>query len=151
MAKLNDSRVRPADVCKALLAALEAADGRRRSRKRDQTPDMIGITLKRELLERAVRDNPDPELFEQWLLNSVESCPGPRGAAIAMARSIFDEWKLSRSMPEFNTWLQQGAPSEDAGAGPAVAANRIDEASLRQHSGAPADPPMIHRRPDNRG
>ena len=39
--------VRPAEVCAALLAALEAAEGRRRSRKRDQTPDAIGLAIKR--------------------------------------------------------------------------------------------------------
>ena len=38
---------RPAEVCKALLAALDAADGRRRKRKRDQTPDGIGLAIKR--------------------------------------------------------------------------------------------------------
>ena len=61
--------LRPADVCKALLAALDAADGRRRKRKRDQTPDSIGLSIKRELLEHAVRDDPSPEAFDEWLLN----------------------------------------------------------------------------------
>ena len=61
--------VRPAEVCAALLAALEAAEGRRRSRKRDQTPDAIGLAIKRELLERVVQEDPDPEAFEEWLLH----------------------------------------------------------------------------------
>jgi hypothetical protein len=60
---------RPAEICKALLAALEAADGRRRKRKRDQTPDAIGLSIKRTLLVRAVEDDPNPEAFEEWLLN----------------------------------------------------------------------------------
>ena len=60
--------VRPAEVCAALLAALEAAEGRRRSRKRDQTPDGIGLAIKRELLQRAVQEDPNPEAFEEWLL-----------------------------------------------------------------------------------
>ena len=42
--------LRPADVCRALLAALDASDGRRRKRKRDQTADAIGLALKRTLL-----------------------------------------------------------------------------------------------------
>jgi hypothetical protein len=46
--------LRPADVCKALLAALEASEGRRRKRKRDQTPDMIGLSIKRSLVLPAV-------------------------------------------------------------------------------------------------
>src|SRR5688500_4913591 len=54
-----DVCLRPAQVCRGLLAALDASDGRRRARKRDQTPDAIGLAAKRELLERAVRDDPD--------------------------------------------------------------------------------------------
>ena len=62
----------PADVCRALPAALEAADGRRR--KRDQTPDAFGLSVKRELLTR-----------------------------------------LAHTMGAFRRWLEEGAPSEDAG------------------------------------
>src|SRR2546425_831530 len=45
--------LRPAEICKALLAALEAAEGRTRKRKRDQTPDTIGLSIKRSVLARA--------------------------------------------------------------------------------------------------
>ena len=55
-----------------MLAALEASEGRRRSRKRDQTPDGIGLTFKRELLEQAVSDDPEPEAFEEWLLEYAD-------------------------------------------------------------------------------
>ena len=108
--------VRPAQVCAALLAALEAAEGRRRSRKRDQTPDAIGLAIKRDLLRRAVQEDPDPEVFEAWLLRCIQGCSAPEssGAVTAMARSIFDEWCLAHSMDEFKTWLDRGAPSDDA-------------------------------------
>ena len=46
--------LRPADVCRALLAALDASEGRRQKRKRDQTPDAFGLAVKRDLLRRAV-------------------------------------------------------------------------------------------------
>ena len=105
--------LRPADVCRALLAALDAAEGRRRKRKRDQTPDAIGLTVKRELLEHVVRENPDPEMFESWLLNYSQS-KDPSGSVAAMARSVLDEWRLAHSMGEFRVWLEQGAPSDDA-------------------------------------
>ncbi len=52
--------LRPAQVCSALLAALNASDGRSRARKRDQTPDSIGLALRRELLEQAAREAPAP-------------------------------------------------------------------------------------------
>jgi hypothetical protein len=116
LANMSQSMVRPAEVCAALLAALEAAEGRRRSRKRDQTPDAIGLAIKRDLLQRAVQEDPDPEAFEEWLLRCVQGCSAPEsaGAVSAMARAIFEEWRLAHSLNEFKSWLDQGAPSADA-------------------------------------
>jgi hypothetical protein len=108
--------IRPAALCRFLLAALEASEGRRRSRKRDQTADAIGLSVKRDLLERAVADDPAPEVFEQWLLEYPHTCssPGMQGPALAMGRAVFEEWRLAHSLSEFRTWLEQGAPSDDA-------------------------------------
>ncbi|MBA4263963.1 MAG: type III secretion fhipep protein [Comamonadaceae bacterium] len=105
--------LRPSRVCTALLAALDASEGRSRARKRDQTPDSIGLALRRDLLERAVRDDPEPAAFEQWLLEHVEASPSP-GAARAVARTLFDEWGLAHRMASFAAWLELGAPSDDA-------------------------------------
>jgi hypothetical protein len=107
---------RPAEICKALLSALDAADGRRRKRKRDQTPDQIGLSIKRELLEHAVQDDPNPEAFDEWLLNYPVKYAEPEssGAVSAMARAVLEEWRLAHSLEEFRVWLQQGAPSDDA-------------------------------------
>lgn len=111
--------LRPADVCKALLAALEASEGRRRTRKRDQTPDAIGLAVKRDLLERAVDEDPRPEAFQEWLLNYPLTCKVPElaGPAFAMARAVYDEWRLAHSLGDFRRWLEQGAPSDDTDAG----------------------------------
>jgi len=107
---------RPADICRALLAALDASEGRRRKRKRDQTPDAFGLAVKRELLHRAVEDDPRPEAFEEWLLNYPMTFDAPElaGPASAMARAVFEEWRLAHSLGEFRRWLEQGAPSDDA-------------------------------------
>jgi hypothetical protein len=107
---------RPADVCRALLAALEASEGRRRKRKRDQTPDAFGLAVKRDLLQRAVKDDPQPEAFEEWLLNYPQTCKVRElvGPAHAMARAVFEEWRLAHVLGEFRHWLEQGAPSDDA-------------------------------------
>ena len=114
MENMNHSTLRPAEVCGALLAALEAAEGRRRSRKRDQTPDGIGLAIKRDLLQRAVKDDPNPEGFEEWLLHCAVTCaPESSGAVSAMARAVFDEWRLAHAMSAFKTWLDRGAPSDD--------------------------------------
>jgi hypothetical protein len=110
---------RPAEVCRALLAALEAAEGRRRKRKRDQTPDAFGLAVKRDLLQRVVHDDPAPEAFEAWLLDYPLTCEAPElaGPAFAMARAVFEEWRLAHTLGEFRHWLEQGAPSEDASDG----------------------------------
>jgi hypothetical protein len=117
MTKDSTDPLRPADVCRALLAALEASEGRRRKRKRDQTPDVLGLSLKRDLLQRAVEEDPRPEAFEEWLLNYPSTCRQPElaGPALAMARSVFEDWRLAHASPDFRRWLADGAPSDDAG------------------------------------
>lgn len=109
------SVVRPADVCRGLLAALEAAEGRRRRRKRDTRPDAIGLGIKRDLLAQAVRDDPSPDDFEGWLLEHCLAADGTAsvGAVRAMATDILAEWQLASVSPEFRDWLAAGAPSED--------------------------------------
>ena len=107
----------PLTSAKPCSPALEASEGRRRRRKRDQTPDAIGLTIKRHLLEQAVSDDPDPEIFEAWLLQcavSIEDKPQSRGAVAAMARSVFEEWRMVHSLGNFREWLERGAPSDDA-------------------------------------
>ena len=113
---MSADSLRPAEVCKALLAALEASEGRRRQRKRDQTPDAIGLALKRDLLQRAVEDDPRPDAFEEWLLEYPARCRRAElaGPALAMARAVFEEWRLAHSSEDFRRWLQSGAPSDDA-------------------------------------
>jgi len=108
--------LRPALVCTALLAALDASEGRSRARKRDQTPDSIGLAIRRDLLERAVSDDPEPDAFEQWLLDHAETGGSP-GAVRAIARTVLDEWRLAHTMESFAAWLAQGAPSADARSG----------------------------------
>lgn len=117
---------RPAAICGQLLAALDASEGRRQRRKRNTTPDAIGMAIKRRLLEKAVRDNPDPAAFEEWLL---KRCLWPAelrrdggelglfaasGPVRAMALEVLAEWRLALASGGFRSWLSEGAPSEDA-------------------------------------
>jgi hypothetical protein len=110
---VDGSPCRPAEVCGRLLAALDASEGRRRRRKRDTTPDSVGMAIKRRLLEETVRDDPDPAIYEGWLLERCLGQDGPSGPVQAMAREIFAEWKLAAESDVFRSWLLQGAPSED--------------------------------------
>ena len=105
---------RPSQICGELLAALEASEGRRRRRKRDTTPDAIGLTMKRELLERVVAADPEPDEFEAWLHKQCLAAGGGEGGVRAMALSIFEEWRLAQQADSFREWLARGAPSDDA-------------------------------------
>jgi hypothetical protein len=98
-----------------LLEALEASDGRRKRRKRDQTADTLGIAIKRSLLESAVADDPDPDAFERWLVErTLSATPDVSvGAVRAMALDVLTEWRLACNFPDFDSWLEAGAPSDD--------------------------------------
>jgi hypothetical protein len=120
--------LRPSAVCRALVAALDASEGRRRPRKRDNTADAIGIAIKRLLLEEAVRDDPEPAAFEGWLVERCLAAGGsggdrgfgargpvaPSGPVRAMALDVLAEWRLAQTSGVFRNWLSEGAPSDDA-------------------------------------
>jgi hypothetical protein len=106
---------RPADFCRALLAAADASEGRRRRRKRDTTPDALGLGVKRAMLERLVAEDRDPDDLDAWLLAQCLEPSGPHGAGAvrAMALEILHEWRLCRGVAAFGYWLARGAPSDD--------------------------------------
>ena len=105
---------RPRGVCRELLSALEASEGRRKRRKRDTTTDAIGHAIKRDLLERAARADPDPDEFEAWLLEQCAAAGPAEGGMRAMALSIYEEWRMALGAGPFREWLAEGAPSDDA-------------------------------------
>lgn len=109
-------QVRPEQLCRELLQALDASEGRRRRRKRDTTADAIGLGIKRALLEAAVAEDPAPEAFEAWLLTRcLEADDGVSvGAVRMMAIDVLHEWRLAQNFPDFRAWLDRGAPSDDA-------------------------------------
>ncbi len=105
---------RPRDICRELLAALDASEGRRQRRKRDTTPDAIGLAIKLDLLQRAITADPDPDQFEAWLQEQCFAAGPGEGGVRAMALSIFEEWRLAEDAEYFRDWLARGAPSDDA-------------------------------------
>lgn len=127
MAEFSDraAPVRPAAFSRALLQALEAVAERRKRRRRDQTPDSIGLELKRQVLERAIEADPEPEAFEAWLLELALATPGSGGMR-AICQEIYQEYQLACHDPSFSEWLAAGAPSDNAFPEP-----RLDLRSLR--------------------
>ena len=108
--------LRPAEFSRRYLNSLDASEGRRKRRKRDTTPDALGMLLKRELLERALAADPDPEAFEAWLLAQALSAPAS-GPVRAMCAEILDNYRFAIQDPGFGQWLADGAPSADSDPG----------------------------------
>ncbi|MCA9862152.1 MAG: type III secretion fhipep protein [Thermomicrobiales bacterium] len=105
---------RPAHVCAQLIKATEASEGRRKRRKRNTTPDSIGMEIKRGLMDAAIIADPDPEDFEEWLYQQVLLAGPLSGATRAMAMQIHDEWQFALASAGFRDWLAEGAPSDDS-------------------------------------
>ena len=103
----------PEQLCRGLLAALDASEGRRRRRSRNTTADSIGLAIERELLEDAVRDAPTAEEFEHWLLARCLAEGESDGAHRAMALTIWHEWMIATRAPDVSAWLASGARSDD--------------------------------------
>lgn len=117
MTGVEASALRPAHVCAQLIQATEASEGRRKRRKRNTTPDSIGMDVKRGLMEAAIAADPDPEAFEEWLFQQVLLAGPLSGATRAMAMQIHDEWQFALATSGFRDWLAEGAPSADTHSG----------------------------------
>ena len=99
--------VRPADVCRQLLATLDASEGRRQRRKRNTTPDAIGLAMKRDLLAGAVQDDPDPAAFESWLLWRCQAAGMAYGPVRAIALEVLAEWRWLKPRRPFGSGLSR--------------------------------------------
>src|SRR6185436_8433809 len=100
--------------CRGVLASLDASEGRRRRRKRDTLPDVVGLDLVRSLATRAVEDDPPPERFEAWLAARVHDAEPHSGPMRATALRLLEDWRLALADPAVASWYARGAPSEDA-------------------------------------
>lgn len=105
----------PVELCRGLLGALDASEGRRRRRSRNTTADSIGMEIQRELLEAAVREAPVAEDFERWLLTRCMAEGESDGATRAMALFIWHQWQLASEAGGYREWITHGAPSDDRG------------------------------------
>jgi hypothetical protein len=85
---------RPAVACRALLAALDAFEGRRNRRTRDTRPDAFG----------------EGRLLARSLTRTGEISPG---SVPPMAWDVLAEWRLAAASADFRSWLAAGVPSGD--------------------------------------
>jgi hypothetical protein len=105
--------LRPGAFCQQLLKALDASEGRTKRRKRDQTPDTIGLEIKRTLLSRAAESDPGPDAFEGWLMAEAFATSASGGVR-AMCATILEDYRLASVDATFHSWLEEGAHSADA-------------------------------------
>lgn len=105
--------ITPAELCRGLLGALDASEGRRKRRARNTTADSIGLAIQRDLLEQIVRDGPAPDEFERWLMDRCAAEGAADGALRAMALHVWDQWQLARHAPDVREWILAGARSDD--------------------------------------
>ncbi|HET7552561.1 MAG TPA: hypothetical protein VFK04_14820 [Gemmatimonadaceae bacterium] len=103
----------PAELCRGLLGALDASEGRRRRRSRNTTADSIGLEIQRSLLEGVMRDAPDASHFERWLLERCMAEGESDGATRAMAVFIWQQWQFASESDDYREWITRGAPSDD--------------------------------------
>ena len=107
----------PAELCRGLLGALEASEGRRKRRARNTSADSIGLAIQGEILEAAVRENPSGGEFEAWLLDRCLADGVADGPRRAMALVIWDQWQLAQRAPDVEAWIAAGSRSDDRESG----------------------------------
>lgn len=106
----DEPALHPGDYCSQALQAIEVSEERRKRRKRDTGPDVIGMGVKRELLRKGAEDRPEPDRFEEWLMEQVMQADQP-GAVRAMALEVLADYETARDYQSFSGWLAEGAPT----------------------------------------
>ena len=104
--------MRPAQVCEWLLTSIDVAEGRRKRRPRNTTPDNIGLSLKLEMLQECIASDPEPEQFESWLLQASIKPGQPSGPLRAVCSDILFEWQIALADPYYRDWLLAGPEDE---------------------------------------
>lgn len=103
--------LRPRDLAILQLAARDLLP---RRRARDQQADLIGLDLKRHVLERIAALDPEPAGLEAALLAIVHELGTPSGPARAVAMSVREEWQAACLTPNWMAHLLAEAVDENA-------------------------------------
>jgi len=104
--------MRPRELALLLLAASGKPP---RKRARDQQADRAGLALKRQLLDRLIGLDPDPEAVETTLARIVLEIGSPTGPSRAIAGSVRDELEAAQQNPAFIEQLLGDAVEAAAG------------------------------------
>ncbi len=91
-------QMRPRELALLMLAASGKPP---RKRARDQKADRAGFELQRQLLNRLVQLDPDPDQLEATLLRLTEEMSPPAGPTRAIAANVWDDMLAARENPRF--------------------------------------------------
>jgi hypothetical protein len=86
----SDMPPRPGDLARILLAG---CGGPPRARARDQQADLAGEALRKDVLNRIILLDPEPDDLDSALLAIVEALGEPTGPTRAIALAIRQEWE----------------------------------------------------------
>jgi hypothetical protein len=95
--------MRPRDFALLLLNSGELLP---RQRLRNQTPDMIGLELKRRLLQAIADRDPEPAKLDETLACLIDELGPPTGPVRALALSFREEWQALPANPQWIEHLQ---------------------------------------------
>lgn len=101
---------RPRDFA---LLWLAGEQGPPRSRARDQQADLAGARLVREVLDRLVAADPEPEDWEPCLSRIIDEIDGPEGPTRSVAILLSDQWRAACFIPGFWEFLLGQAVNRD--------------------------------------
>jgi hypothetical protein len=93
--------LRPRDLALLLLATRDLMP---RARARDQQADLVGLNLKRRILERIAQLDPEPAELDAALLQIAGELGEPGGPARAVAATVRDDWQMACAAP---AWVAQ--------------------------------------------
>jgi hypothetical protein len=109
------SPLRPGDFARIVLAG---AGGPPRARARDQQADLAGEAMRREVLNRLIVMDPDPEQLEGALASIIADLGEPAGPTRGVCTAIRQEWEMARISQEYWDFLVgQAVTRDDSGPG----------------------------------
>jgi hypothetical protein len=104
--------LRPSDLAQLLLSG---GDLLPRQRARDQAADLVGMELKRDVLQRLAALDPEPDALDVTLHQIIEDIGPPHGPTRGICLNIRYDWEAAAASPEFVAWLLDEAVRESQG------------------------------------
>ena len=104
--------LRPSDLAQLLLSG---GDLLPRQRARDQAADLVGMELKRDVLQRLAALDPEPDELDVALQQIIEDIGPPQGPTRGICLNIRYDWEAAEASPEFVAWLLDEAVRESQG------------------------------------